>query len=103
MISVKEKALMLAKEKEDSLKNHLAAALSDWMMDNMPGNIIHKIVWQLEGTFVGIAEKTAATMTNPKVRKVGIPITETPITEKDVSKMLKETLSPKKPKKKKKR
>ncbi len=91
----KEIALELATEKLDSLKDHLAAALSDWMMDNMPGNIIHRIVWALDGTDVKITPKSAATLKNPKVRILKAKDeTQTIITEAQSAKMLEDTLWP---------
>ena len=89
----KEIALELATEKLDSLKNHLADSLSAWMMDNMPGNIIHRICWALEGTDVKITPKSAATLKNPKVRILKArDETETIITEAQAAKMLKDAL-----------
>lgn len=91
-MDARNKAIELTKENLDSLKNHLADALGVWMLENMPGNIVHKIVWRLEDTHVGITSKTSTTWR--RARKVGIPSSgaETIIAERDTAKMLEKAL-----------
>lgn len=86
-------AMTLAEEKTVSLGKHLARALSEWMLDNMPGDLINKIVWRLDDTHVVIYEKSAKDMTDDKVTKLSPSgDVESVCMEMDTKKMLENAL-----------
>ncbi len=57
MTKIRDTAIEYLQRRKPDLDRHLIHALTEWMIENVPEPMIHKIAWRFDNMYIAITDK----------------------------------------------